>query len=82
MMCPGARGQVLRRFGRFACIKLEPSPRIAELVLLELKAELIAGSLKVHYPPCASGPPYAAHAGFAGNSKSCARCADERVQAR
>ena len=40
--------QVLLRFGRFACIKLEPSPGIAELVLLELKAELIAGSLQVH----------------------------------
>ena len=47
MLWPALCKQVLRRFGRFASIKLEPSPKVAELVLLELKAELIAGSLQV-----------------------------------
>jgi len=42
-----ARTQVLRRFGKFMRIKLDPSPRVEDLVLLELKAELIAGSLQV-----------------------------------
>ena len=38
---------MLRRFGRFVRIKLDPAPRIKDLVVLELKAELIAGSLQV-----------------------------------
>ena len=50
--------QVLRRFGRFARIKLDPSPRVADLVLLELKAELIAGSLQVRLRSCPSCKPH------------------------